>query len=139
MSLKIYWSDRLEHLAEGLFGCWEAGTGKYPFARTCIVVGDMATRDWLQRYFLLNRKPGSRRILANIDFKPISEFDNVAVVLPPTGENPLLTREILYTAITRTKGNVYLYASDESLAACCARVVKRETGLRTSRKNLAEP
>ena len=68
-----------------------------------------------------------------------SEFDDVAVVLPPTGENPLLTREILYTAITRTKGDVYLYASDESLAACCARVVKRETGLRASHKNLPEP
>ena len=58
-----------------------------------------------------------------------SEYNDVAVVLPPTGESPLLTREILYTGITRTKGTVHLFAGDASIKACCARVVERETGL----------
>ena len=74
--LNVWWSDRLEHLAEGLFRSWEAGAGGDPFARICVVVGDMSTRNWLQRHFLLHRQPGTRRILASIDFKPLAEFVN---------------------------------------------------------------
>lgn len=48
MSLKIYWSDRLESLAGKLFTDWEQRPFADPFARTCIVVGDMATRNWLR-------------------------------------------------------------------------------------------
>ena len=58
-----------------------------------------------------------------------SEFGDVAVVLPPGGENPLLTREILYTGITRTKGSVHIYAADASIKACCGRSVERVTGM----------
>ena len=58
-----------------------------------------------------------------------SEFGDVAVVLPPGGENPLLTREILYTGITRTKGGVHIYAGDPSVKACCGRSVERVTGM----------
>ena len=75
-SLNIYWSDRLEYLAEGLFRSWETDAGGDPFARICVVVGDMSTRNWLHRYFLLHRRRGTRRILANIDFKPLAEFVN---------------------------------------------------------------
>lgn len=76
MSLKVLWSDRLEVLADRLFREWEESPVRDPFSRVCIVVGDMATRNWLQSYFLLHRKPGNRRILANIDFKPLPEFVN---------------------------------------------------------------
>ena len=58
-----------------------------------------------------------------------SEFNDVAIVLPPDGESPLLTREILYTGITRTKGSVRLYAGEASIKACCEKVVERVTGL----------
>ena len=58
-----------------------------------------------------------------------SEFDDVAIVLPPDGESPLLTREILYTGITRTKGAVHIYAGDASVKACCLKSVERVTGL----------
>ena len=76
MSLKVFWSDRLEALADGLFGAWEAAPVRDPFARMCVVVGDMSTRGWLQSHFLLRRRAGTRRILANIDFKPLPEFVN---------------------------------------------------------------
>ena len=59
-----------------------------------------------------------------------SEFADVAIVLPPTGDNPLLTREILYTGITRTKGRVFVYAGEDSVCRCCATAVERVTGLR---------
>lgn len=76
MSLNVCWSDRLEALAESLFSGWESTPARDPFARVCIVVGDMSTRNWLQDYFLLHRRPGARRILANIDFKPLPELVN---------------------------------------------------------------
>ena len=76
MSLRVVWSDRLEVLAERLFKEWEEKPVRDPFARVCIVVGDMSTRNWLQSYFLLHRRPGVRRILANIDFKPLPELVN---------------------------------------------------------------
>lgn len=58
-----------------------------------------------------------------------SEFDDVAIVLPPDGDSPLLTREILYTGITRTKGSVRIYAGEDSIKACCEKAVERVTGL----------
>ena len=76
MSLTVFWSDRLEVLAEKLFKGWEDAPAHDPFARVCVVTGDMATRNWLQSYFLLHRRPGRRRILANIDFTPLPEFVN---------------------------------------------------------------
>ena len=74
--LRVYWSDRLEMLADRMFAAWEMMPVGDPFARMCVIVGDISTRNWLQRRFLLHRKPGVRRILANIDFKPIAEFVN---------------------------------------------------------------
>lgn len=76
MSVKVFWSDRIENLAEGLFRQWDAVASQNPFSRICIVVGDMATRNWLQQYFLFHRKNGVRKIFANMDFKPIAEFVN---------------------------------------------------------------
>ncbi len=57
-----------------------------------------------------------------------SEFDRVAIVLP---ERPsrLLSRELLYTAITRAKHAVSLYASEASLRAALAQRSERNTGL----------
>lgn len=58
-----------------------------------------------------------------------SEFTDVAIVMPPNGDNPLLTREILYTGITRTREDVVVYSGDASIRRCCARVVERLSGL----------
>ena len=74
--LRVFWSDRLEMLADRMFAEWEMMPVRDPFASMCVVVGDISTRNWLQRRFLLHRKPGVRRILANIDFKPLAEFVN---------------------------------------------------------------
>ena len=64
-----------------------------------------------------------------------SEYDDVIIVIPPTDgqkeKNPLLTREILYTAITRTKKQVFLYANDTSIKTCCQECIKRQTGLQS--------
>ncbi|MDB4976230.1 MAG: exodeoxyribonuclease subunit alpha [Myxococcaceae bacterium] len=57
-----------------------------------------------------------------------SEFDRVAIVLP---ERPsrILSRELLYTAITRAKTNVSVYANEAALRACIEQRVERSSGL----------
>ncbi len=58
-----------------------------------------------------------------------SEFDEVAVVLPDR-VSPVVSRELLYTAVTRARRAVTVYASPEILAAAVARPVERASGLR---------
>jgi exodeoxyribonuclease V alpha subunit len=57
-----------------------------------------------------------------------SEYDAVVVSLPE-GDSPLLTRELLYTAVTRARERVTILASPATLAATLARRVDRVSGL----------
>ncbi|RME19231.1 MAG: exodeoxyribonuclease V subunit alpha [Deltaproteobacteria bacterium] len=57
-----------------------------------------------------------------------SEFDEVAVVLP-SAESPLLTRELVYTAVTRAKKRLFLYSTKAVLRAALARRIRRASGL----------
>jgi exodeoxyribonuclease V alpha subunit len=57
-----------------------------------------------------------------------SEFDAVAVVLPER-PSPILSRELLYTAITRAKRSVSIHASEASLRAAVAQRSERASGL----------
>jgi len=57
-----------------------------------------------------------------------SEFDRVVVIIPP-GDSPLLSVELLYTAVTRGKRRVDLLCSEETLRLCCRRRVGRRSGL----------
>jgi exodeoxyribonuclease V alpha subunit len=50
-------------------------------------------------------------------------------VLPPA-ESPLLTRELLYTAVTRAKDHVRIIGTREALAAAVERPIVRASGLR---------
>jgi exodeoxyribonuclease V alpha subunit len=57
-----------------------------------------------------------------------SEFDEVAVLLPAE-LSPVLSRELLYTAITRARVSVTIYASAEVVRQTIARRVERASGL----------
>ncbi|GAB2656182.1 exodeoxyribonuclease V subunit alpha [Nocardia goodfellowii] len=57
-----------------------------------------------------------------------SQYDTVSVVLPEP-ESTLLTRELLYTAITRARRHVRIIGTDESIRAAIARRVLRASGL----------
>ncbi len=58
-----------------------------------------------------------------------SEFDKVMVILPEGTDNPLLTRELLYTAVTRAKKSVSIQATAETLLHTVSRSVKRISGI----------
>jgi exodeoxyribonuclease V alpha subunit len=57
-----------------------------------------------------------------------SQYDTVTVVLPPVGSS-LLTRELLYTAVTRATGHVRVLGDDDALRAGVERRVLRASGL----------
>jgi len=57
-----------------------------------------------------------------------SEFDHVLVVLPPR-ESPLLTREWLYTAVSRARKSVTVWADPALVRYACLRRVQRASGL----------
>ncbi len=58
-----------------------------------------------------------------------SQFDVAAVVLPDPGSR-LLTRELLYTAITRARRRLLLVGTEAALRVAVDRPVARATGLR---------
>lgn len=57
-----------------------------------------------------------------------SEFDRVVVVLPDR-DTPVLTRELIYTAITRARRRVDVYGRHELLRTALGRSVSRSSGL----------
>ncbi len=60
-----------------------------------------------------------------------SQFNAVAVVLPDPA-SPILTRELLYTAITRARSHLTLAATEEAVRAAVNRPIARASGLRSS-------
>lgn len=65
-----------------------------------------------------------------------SELDEVAVVLPPR-LSPVLTRELIYTAVTRARQRVQLFGSAEILRAAVGRRVERASGLADMLRTIA--
>jgi exodeoxyribonuclease V alpha subunit len=57
-----------------------------------------------------------------------SEFDHVVLALPGA-DLPLLTRELVYTAITRARRSVVLAGAPELLARAVARRIERHSGI----------
>lgn len=58
-----------------------------------------------------------------------SEFDRVLLVLPADARSPVLSRELLYTAITRAREQVILHAGLSVLQSGCRRRIHRSSGL----------
>jgi exodeoxyribonuclease V alpha subunit len=58
-----------------------------------------------------------------------SEFERVLIILPDC-DVPILTRELLYTAITRARAGVEIWATEAVLATAIARRMTRNSGLR---------
>jgi exodeoxyribonuclease V alpha subunit len=58
-----------------------------------------------------------------------SEFGQVLVVLPDSSEIPILTRELIYTAVSRAKNKVYLQGAPEVILSAASRYVERASGI----------
>lgn len=58
-----------------------------------------------------------------------SDYKNILVILPTKKGHPLLNRQIIYTAITRTKGNTYILSQQEYLEEAAHTVLIRDTNI----------
>jgi exodeoxyribonuclease V alpha subunit len=57
-----------------------------------------------------------------------SQFDTAAVLLPDAGSR-ILTRELLYTAVTRARRELILVGTEDTVRRAVARPVARASGL----------
>ena len=57
-----------------------------------------------------------------------SEFDRIWLLLPPT-DSPVLSRELIYTGITRAKTRLTLLGSEAVFRGAVTRVIYRDSGL----------
>lgn len=81
------------------------------------------------RCILPSRLPAHETVYAMTVHKSQgSEFDEVLLVLPET-ESRAITRELIYTGITRARKRVRLFAAEERLRAVIARPLVRTSGL----------
>ncbi|MCP4750032.1 MAG: exodeoxyribonuclease V subunit alpha [Proteobacteria bacterium] len=58
-----------------------------------------------------------------------SEFDKVVLVLPDR-DSPVLTRELIYTGITRTKEEVEIWGEDRVFVKAVGKKIERSSGLK---------
>jgi exodeoxyribonuclease V alpha subunit len=58
-----------------------------------------------------------------------SEYDKILVVLPNNADNKLLTRELLYTAVTRSKKELIVQAPEKIILQTATETVKRASGI----------
>lgn len=59
-----------------------------------------------------------------------SDYNNILVLLPTSPHHPLLNRQILYTAITRTKGNTYILSNLDRLKEAKETTIIRDTNIK---------
>jgi exodeoxyribonuclease V alpha subunit len=81
------------------------------------------------RWFTLGRLPAVETVFAMTIHKTQgSEFDHVALVLPDQ-ETPLLSRELVYTGITRARQQLTVWADEPVWRAGVERRIQRYSGL----------
>jgi exodeoxyribonuclease V alpha subunit len=91
---------------------------------------DAAPSGGSSRLVALSRLPRAETAFAMTVHKSQgSEFDEVVLVLPQK-PSPVLTRELLYTAVTRARERVTIVASPDIVACAIATPTRRDSGLR---------
>jgi exodeoxyribonuclease V alpha subunit len=81
------------------------------------------------RSFLPQRLPEHETVFAMTVHKSQgSEFDEVLLILP-NRDSPIMTRELVYTAITRARKRVTVLASEQVLRQAVLRSTERLSGL----------
>jgi len=58
-----------------------------------------------------------------------SEFDQVLMVLPASGNIAMMTRELLYTGVTRAKSKIFVQATTDVIFSTAAARVQRASGI----------
>ncbi|ALG69539.1 exodeoxyribonuclease V subunit alpha [Beggiatoa leptomitoformis] len=88
------------------------------------------------RAFWLNRLPEHETVYAmTIHKSQGSEFDKILMLLPEQ-ESPILTRELLYTGITRAKKAVSIWGNEAVFSQAVQTRIQRNSGMREALRAL---
>lgn len=92
--------------------------------------GGSASTDVALRSFAPNSLPAHEPAFAiTIHKSQGSEYEHVAVLLPPDPANRILSRQLLYTGVSRAKTEVEIWGADVAIDAAIATPVFRAGGL----------
>jgi exodeoxyribonuclease V alpha subunit len=94
-----------------------------------VVAGFLASDGRLRRLAPSRLPPHETVFAMSVHKSQGSEFDEVALVLPEHS-SPVVSRELLYTAVTRARRKVAIHATPEVLAQAIGRRIERASGLR---------
>ncbi len=79
--------------------------------------------------FLISSSDFSNAYAITIHKSQGSDYRNILVILPTKKGHPLLNRQIVYTAITRTKGDTYILSNQDRLLDAKNTIIKRDTNI----------
>ncbi len=100
---------------------WDFGTG----LRACFLDSEGGIRD-----LAVNRLPTFTPAWASTVHKSQgSEFDSVLLILPSDPDSEVLSRELLYTAVTRAREQFVLHASVNAVYCAVESFTRRHSGL----------
>jgi exodeoxyribonuclease V alpha subunit len=82
------------------------------------------------RDLAINRLPGFTPAWASTVHKSQgSEFDSVLLIMPADAESEVLSRELVYTAVTRARKQFVLHGGAKVMAGAIGRLTRRHSGL----------
>ena len=118
------------HYPLGLFN-GDIGIALLPTgSKTKELVVYFRTKDGSVRRFLPQQLPEHETVYAMTVHKSQgSEFDDVLLILPDK-DVPILTRELVYTALTRARRKLTIWSAPEILRSVLTRKIQRTSGLR---------
>lgn len=115
----------------------------------CLADGNGAARVWFEaaeggavsadtavRSFAPNTLPVHESAFAiTIHKSQGSEYQRVAVLLPPDADNRILSRQLLYTGVSRARSGLELWTREAALAAALMKPIRRLGGLMAKLEN----
>jgi len=123
----ILWEDE-----KGFIKAWFRTQGQE-------VLADHSDQSLKLRYFLPHLLPAHETTYAMTVHKSQgSEYDQVWLLLPDHADHPLLTREMLYTAITRARKSITVAGLEQSFTKALRTPTDRYSGLRAQLIRLAQ-
>ena len=124
-NLSIYLLEALAHLFQGL----PDSIFIFHKSQTQIAVAFFAKSGGGLRPIALSRLPSHETVYAMTVHKSQgSEFDRTVVVLPQR-PSPVLSRELFYTAVTRARRELIVFASETMIRTAIASRAERSSGL----------
>lgn len=114
---------------DAALGLWNGDVGVVARGRRGPLVALFRKADGIRVYPERDLPPWSPAYAMTVHKAQGSEYERVLLVVPPEGGERLLSREMVYTALTRAKRLVAVHSPPGPLTDALSRRVERDTGI----------